>query len=376
MPASVSLNTNDPVLAARNLRNRIFRQLQERSPFLATIFGLAADRKANGEEAQVMTVESFEVLQRDIEIANITDSGNIAPSASISTAISKTVPTLVRALYGGLTLNYGAAPMSLAEYIVGGPGARNPLKDIYTSQIVNKISTEMLDSIYSDGSGANADGLQKWTSKTANKWGLDTSAAANGFYRGQVETVTSAAFDMDWLSDFIKQCREGVETVSAVTTYSDMSSASLMVCDFNTFQRIKKWMRDKQSVNQTDLAHATPGDPTQVIEWARLGGFYKNGIQFDEITILPDLGLNRLRDTNVSVGEFFVIDPRAFEFIFLKGFDFTFMSDPDSNLMGDKMPMPTRDFADVVWGKYCVLSVLWNIFCEHCRNQGYGQITA
>lgn len=368
MPASVALNTYDPVLAERNLRGKVITQLRKKSAFLATIFGMEAERKANGEQMEQITVDSFEVLQRDIEIANIAQKSRIAPAASITTAISKTVPTLARTLYGSLTCDFAAAPFSLNEWIHGGVNARNPITKLNSGSIVNNLTDQMLAGMFTAGTGNDPDGLLKWTSKTANKWGLDTSNAANAYFRGQVETIGTAAFDEDLLSEWIKIACTGRQTISGTVTYSNQSTPSLGICDYNTFQRMKKWIRDKQTVNMTDLK---PGQ-----EEYRIGGYYQGGILLDKVVFFPELALDTIRDTNGSVGELFILDPEDFEFVFLKGFDFKFVSNPDDGLGDESVNHPLVDFADVVWGKYINMVVLWNMFCRRCRNQLYGQITA
>lgn len=362
-PASVALNTNDPVLAARNIRNIIFRQLQRRSPTWATLFGLEADRKVNGETAQSFTTDAFEVIQRDIEIAEVSDSGNISPAASINQAISKTVPTLVRALYGGLTVNWAAAPMSLDEYIHGGPGARHSLENVYASSIQTLLTKQLLTALFSLGAGANADGLRKWASITANKWGLDTSLGANYFFRGQTPTTPVAAFDEDLVREWIRLARTGELTEAGVTTFSDISTPSLGLVDTKTFNTMRKWVSDRQHIEMT-----------RTQELAKIGGFYRTGVTIDEVTFLPEIELDNLRNTLGDEGIMFMLDPEALEFCFFKGFDFKFISNPDEALGVDGVNMPMRDFADVVWGKYCVYIVMWNIFYEHPRNLLFGRI--
>lgn len=362
MPSSISLNTQDPVLAQRNVKPKIYRQLGKTSVFFASMFGKQADRKIEGK-SNVTLADPHEVIQRDIQIAPGIDPAHIAPSASDTTALGTTKATSVRTLYGGLTCCYGQAPMSLDEWIHGGPGARHTHMSIDYDNISYDMTRAMLTGLISDGAGANPDGLLKWTSETATKWGLNTSTAGNYYYRGHVKNnVAVAAFDEDMLREDIRLCANGeiVETA----TYRSNCEPKIGLLDSKLFTKLQKLVSARQVINM-------PMNKTEVDKYAQLGGYYRQGINVDQVTFFPDLMMDDLKDTNASQGEMFILDPDTFELIFLKGFAFDWVTDPDKAFADAKGKYELRDLPGVVWGKVMVNIALYNWFCNKPRANLY-----
>lgn len=327
------------------------------SPFLATLFGGSAERKAEGRSPQI-SVEPFEVLQRDIQIGAGTAAAHIAPSASDTTAIGTTKTTDVRALYGGLTCCYDYAPMSLNEWIHGGTGARHPYKNIHYDIIANNMTQLMLQGLFSTGAGANPDGLLKWISLTADKWGIDTSQAANYFYRGHSMTPAAADFDEDLLREYIRLCATG--EISQGGLQHSNGDPKIGLLDSKLFNKLQKMVSERQVINMS-----------RTEELAKIGGYFKKGITIDQVTFFPDLILDWLKGENSSNGELFILNPDDFELIFLKGFAFDWVTDPDKAFAASGGKFDVRQVANVVWGQYMINIALYNWYCSFPRGQLY-----
>lgn len=363
MPTSVSLNTQDPVLAGRNIKKTIRRQLGKSSPFFAAMYGGSAERSIDGRQSLVTIADPHEVLQRDIQIAAGIAPAHIAPSASDTTSLGTTKATSVRTLYGGLTCAYAHAPMSLDEWIHGGPGARHQRQNIDYDNIAYDMTRALISGFLSTGAGANPDGALKWFSATDTKWGLNTTTAGNYYFRGHEKSdIVWADYDEDAIREDIRLCATG--EILNTTLYHANGDPKLGICDSKTFSKLQAMISAKQVIQQ-------PAGTTEVDRYMQIGGYFRRGIQVDQVTFFPDLMMDELKATNSSAGELFILNPDDWELIFLKGFAFDWITDPDKAYAKSAGKFEVRDLVNVVWGKVMVNIALYNWFCSFPRGQLY-----
>lgn len=367
MPNSISLNTQDPVFASRETKKYIWNTLGQKEAVLAMLLGKAkskAMRVGSGFGSDYVTIGEFEVIQREIQTGNGSTAASIDPAASHTTAIGTTEHTIARTLYGDLTCTYIDEPISLKTLWHGGTEKKRALIATMTQKMTNEIT----DQIYGTGTGTDADGIYKWLSETADKWGLNTTTSANYYFRGNVESEAVGDFSEEMLRDWHRKCYNG-ELVddSGNNQYSNTAEELFGLCDSITFQRIQKFLSDKITITQ-------PVSPQQ--EVMKLGGFYKSGVTIDSVTYFPSIGLDRRRDSEGTEGELLILDPDTWEFIAFKGMAMDFLdSAPDRDLSKAPFNLPTKPFANVVWGEYLLMIMCWNMFCGNPRSNLAASLT-
>lgn len=368
MPASISRDTYNygEALSKPIFEENMFRQTFASSPILATLLGMDADRAGKGLKAQSIKFGTGAYIAKRLQTGTTTNTGNIALTASVTTSMDVTaVEKPFKTIYGDYACYYAYMPCDLDMWIRGGDGADNPLIDAFSDIISLQLTQNVLDGILSDGSANQMDGFQKWTSESANKWGIDTSQGANAYYRGISEAEAEDDFSPDLLRHWILKAEQGAQGSGALK-YST-KKPELGIVDYDTFEKMEKWVYDKQAIWLP-----------QGKGYAALGGFHRRGIIFDDVSFFPDSGLNRLKDDNASQGEIFIVCPDTFQIYMHKDFAFKVNPNP-GQFIGDGSQGPRLDWIinpTVLWGQYVKMLLLINMFCKRCRNNLYAQLTA
>jgi len=369
MPTSITLNANDPVYAQREINKAIWNQFSQESILLSCLFGGTASMKTGDSAFKVEMVKigkAREAIQENIQISPTVTHGNIALTATHTTAIDTTRRTPAQAIYGDWTLYYGTAPYALYDEVHGGDGANISYEDTMIATIANDLTTQIVDAVLGDGATTTLDGYQKWTSKTDTKWGINTTNAANFYYRGQSETVASASFDEAKVRDWIRLCRTG-DQINAGGTVHEYSNGRpcLGLVDYTTYDKMIAWVSARQNIPMTSMQ----------TEITKLGASAQAGVVIDGVTFFPDLGIERLRQTKAVVGLMIILNPEDFKFYIHPKFNFRFLNNPNKDLTKDEIGTIKRQFANVVWGEYSIAMILCNMFCKKPRNQLYATIT-
>src|SRR3990167_3321008 len=188
MPVSITRNVKDPAHALPEARKRVFATFMQESAVCAVFFGGNASRREAGLRPLINTVPSHEVLVRKVQSGEVDAPATIDPAASNTTSVSTTVPSLLTSLIGTLALLYDTFPKTLYEEIHAGDDAQNPYEDIAFSSMVLRMLRKFLDIFWGTGASNDPDGLGKWLSATANKWGLNTTTSANYWFRSHTFT--------------------------------------------------------------------------------------------------------------------------------------------------------------------------------------------
>lgn len=365
MPASISQSTYnwaESVSDPRALEEGIFRQTFSSSPMLATMLGMQAYYSGKGMKVDFVKFGSSAYIKAKLQTGTTANGGNIAPSASVSTSIDITaVEKPLKTVFGDYTCYYEYMPCDLDMWLRGGEDAINPLRDVFSNIMDLSMTQRIVDGVLSAGASNDMDGLQKWCSASANKWGVDTSQAANAYFRGTTPTALDLDdFSADMLRDIITTAELGSQG-SGSMKYST-KYPSLGIVDYGIWKLLQKLVYDKQAIYLPDGKG-----------FAYLGGFFKPGIVFNNVTFFPDAGLDRLKDTNASTGEMFVLCPETFKIYMHKDFAFKIIADPGEYIGKEGVKKEWIDMPTVLWGKYVKLLAVINMFCSRCRNNLYQQ---
>ena len=371
MPDSIAKSIYDPVYAQELLDNKVHSQLSQKSLLLSVLFGGAMPSPMKKESgippAETVKFTTAELIQENIEIDDSVTNENIALSASHTTAIDTTVREPARTLYGPWVLNYATYPWSLEQEIKRtGSGAKVDYLDVMTGVMANSLTTAITDAVLGTGAGNAADGIRKWLSLTDTKWGLNTTTAANYFFRGQWQNVADASFNSSWLRSFHRLCRTGYQLAADGTTptYSD-GYPKLGIVDYTTYDKLITGVESKQNIPVTSLQN----------EINRLGSRAVGGITIDNVVYYPCLSMDRLAHTLSKAGVGIVINPEDWKVFIHSEFSFTLLTDPSRDLKQDKISAIFKDFANFVWGRYAIAYFVWNLFCKHPRNNGIFTVT-
>lgn len=366
MPDSPTRGAWQGALSQDHFSSEVVDQLHSTCAIFAVLAQQDAKREQKGLGAQHISLGSGDLIRRPMLYQGVSQKGSIAPSASSTTNISLTLVKPWKYALIDWALYYTVLPWDIDMYLRGGPDAQNKLVDQFRDLSALDMTEQLVDGLLSPGTGTDMDGMQKHTSKTATKGGIDSSAAANYFMRGQVETVAEGSFSKNILRKWIKLATIGKVTEGGTTYYSKASNKpKLGIVDHDTFEKMDEWVELKQAI------HLPEGH-----EYAKIGGEFDAGIMMNGVVFVPDVAMDRLRDTNASKGELFILNPKDLEIIFHKDFAFQVITTPDKYVKGGQGPaLPEIDYPTVLWAKYMKVITIINTWCKRPRNMLYGKLT-
>jgi len=305
-----------------------------------------------GYSPNKITYGSQRYIERSLIRTTLSETGVLALATAGSNAVTTTKVTPWETLTGSWGVVYGTMIKDLEMETYGKPGGENfrPIDRSMFDQMAQEICTTLTAGFYSDGTTNKFDGFDMWAAVTGTKWDSSNIATTDTFLQGQAKSSTKATLTKTDVRDAIRQTKLG----GIAGVYAQGPKPNFCVMDNDTFDQMKVWFDDKQTIE------ITTGEGVKFKELGMPDDYFF----FDGVCFFPDAYL----DSNLggNQGLAYMGNSNLFEVIIHEDWGFDDI-DPLKHMEAAKKLDWVR-LPSLLWTYYAFRIVLMNMFCKRPRN--------
>lgn len=305
-----------------------------------------------GYQPRKITYGSQRYIERSLIRTTLSETGVLALATAGANAVTTTKVTPWETLTGSWGVVYGTMIKDLEMETYGAPGGENwlPIDRPMFDQMAQEICDVLTTGFYSDGTANQFDGFEMWAAVTGTKWDSSDIAATDTFLQGQAKSTVKATLSKTDVRDAIRQAKLG----AVATVNAQGKKPNFCVLDNDTFDQMKSWFDDKQTIELT----TGPG-----VTFKELG-MPDDYFFFDGVCFFPDVYLDGNLGENAGLG--YMGNSDDFEVIIHEDWGFDDV-DPLKHAEAAKkldwIRMPS-----LLYTYYAFRIILMNMFCRRPRN--------